>query len=86
MPGSYTFQAVKSGYTPSSAQINAVQGGTISAAITIEQQSGGTGGGGSGGVPGFPIEAMFIGVILIMLWTSLRAKGTAPRLSSLKNR
>jgi hypothetical protein len=65
LPGGYTVQASKSGYVSGSAQGNAVSGGTISIGLTLQTQIVG-GGGGGGGIPGFPYEAVLIGLALAL--------------------
>jgi hypothetical protein len=68
--GSYTIQATKSGYDSNSVQCEVTQGGTSTLSMTIQAQQTSSGG-GSGGVPGFPYEALIIGVLICVLWLSL---------------
>ena len=68
-PGSYTIQATKSGYIQNTGPITVVSGETANLGITLQTNTsgGGTTTGGSGGVPGFPIEAIVAGIILILV-------------------
>jgi parallel beta-helix repeat protein len=68
--GSYTIQATKSGYDSNSVQCEVTQGGTSTLSMTIQAQQTSSGG-GSGGVPGFPYEALIIGVLICVLCLSL---------------
>jgi len=72
-PGVYTIQAAKSGYNTNSAQCEVSHIGTLTAPIVVQaQQTGGSGGGGvGGGVPGFPLEATIIGVLIFVLGGAL---------------
>jgi parallel beta-helix repeat protein len=76
-PGFYTIQAAKSGYNSNSVQCEVTYIGTLTAPIVIQAQQ--TGSGGGGGVPGFPYEAMIIGVLTYVLWGFARRKGIAWR-------
>ncbi len=62
--GSYTLQASKSGYLAAtgSGSVSAGSAGSISITIQAQQSSGG----GGGGVPGFPLEATILGVMLVL--------------------
>jgi hypothetical protein len=72
-PGGYTLQAQKNGYTQNSGSSNVAEGGTANLGLTL-QAAGDTAGGG--GVPGFPIEAMASGVLLVLVLLQLTRKQT----------
>ena len=59
LPGLYTLQASKSGYVSGSTQWNVASGSTSSVGITLQGQSS-----GDGVIPGFPYEAVVIGILL----------------------
>jgi hypothetical protein len=58
LTGSYTVQASKSGYLSGSEPANVVLGGSSIITITLQAQS------SSNKVPGFPPEAVIIGLVL----------------------
>ena len=72
-PGGYTLQAQKNGYTQNSGSSNVAEGGTANLGLTL-QAAGDTAGGS--GVPGFPIEAMASGVLLVLVLLQLTRKQT----------
>ncbi len=68
MLGSYTVQASKSGYVTGSTQGNAVAGSVSELSITLQTQS-------SGGIPGFPYEALILGFLISGVYlTSVRRR------------
>jgi hypothetical protein len=70
-PGSYMVQASKSGYVSSSVEGNIVAGSSNSISVILQNQPS-TGG---GGIPGFPVEAMLIGVMFsALLLARVRSK------------
>jgi hypothetical protein len=73
-PGSYTLQATKSGYAQNTGPVTIVSGETANLGITLQTTTsgGGTTTGGSGGVPGFPIEAIAAGIVLILVMRKTR--------------
>jgi YVTN family beta-propeller protein len=63
--GSYTLQALKSGYVSGTGTGTVSASSSASISITLQTQpSSGTS--GSGGIPGFPIEAIMLGIILVV--------------------
>jgi YVTN family beta-propeller protein len=68
-PGSYTLQASKSGYVAGTGAGSVVAGSSASVSISLQTQASG---GGSGGVPGFPVEATVLSIILIVFILSVR--------------
>jgi len=70
VPGSFTIQAAKSGYTSATGTGSVTAGATGNISITLQTQS--TGG---GGIPGFPIEATIMGIAIVaMLWILQRKR------------
>jgi hypothetical protein len=69
-PGIYTIQASKTGYTSDTAQSDVVIDSSNSINLVLQNQPSTSG----GGIPGFPIEAMLLGVILsaLLLRTHMR--------------
>jgi protocatechuate 3,4-dioxygenase beta subunit len=57
-PGSYTIQAALNGYTTNTGAVNVVAGSVQSLSITLQTQP-------SSGIPGYPVEAILVGMILI---------------------
>lgn len=78
LPGDYTVQASKGGYVSGSAQGNMAAGGTDSIGITLQVQS--SGGSDRGGIPGFPFEAVAIGVLLytVLTWRTRTKQNQLP--------
>ncbi len=72
-PGGYTFQASKNGYAQKSGSSNVADGETANLGLTL-QAAGDTAGGG--GIPGFPVEAMASGVILVLILLHTTRKQT----------
>ena len=68
-PGSYTLKATKSGYAQNTVPITVVSNETANLGITLQTTTPGRGTtiGGNGGIPGFPIEAIPAGIILILV-------------------
>ena len=62
--GSYTLQASKSGYLAATGSGSVSAGSTGSISITIQAQQ--SSGGGGGGLPGFPLEATILGIMLVL--------------------
>ena len=60
MPGSYTIQAGKTGYNTNSGSVTVVAGSVATLSITLQTQSTSN----SGGVPGYPSEAIIIGLVV----------------------
>jgi YVTN family beta-propeller protein len=69
--GSYTLQASKSGYVAATGSGSVAAGSAGSISITLQAQQ--TSGGG-GGVPGFPLEATILGVILVLTLMLVRKR------------
>jgi hypothetical protein len=65
VPGDYTLQISKSGYTVLSSGGYVVEGETTIAEFVLEAQAAEESGETSGGIPGFQLEIIFIGVILV---------------------
>jgi hypothetical protein len=67
-PGSYTFQGSMSGYVSASGTGNVAAGSSADVSIILQAQS--SGGGGGGGIPGYPYEALVVGIVLacVLLW------------------
>jgi hypothetical protein len=61
LPGSYTVQASKGGYVSGSAQGVVASGAKTELSSTLQAQP-------SGGIPGFPIASVVIGVLLCTAW------------------
>lgn len=69
-PGSYTVQASKSGYVSGSVQGNVVAGSSNLINVILQSQPP-TGG---GGIPGFPVEAMLLGVMFSVILLAIHAR------------
>jgi hypothetical protein len=61
-PGSYTFWGSMTGYVSASGTGNVVAGGSADVSITLQAQA--SGGGGSGGIPGYVSGSVFAGVVV----------------------
>jgi YVTN family beta-propeller protein len=72
--GAYTLQASKSGYVTGAGSGSVVAGSSASVSIVLQTQSSG---GGGGGVPGFPIEANVLGIILIVAVMIIRRRSSS---------
>jgi len=65
--GSYSLQASLSGYVTGSGSAMVAAGGVVASSITLQSQpSGGTPSGSSGGVPGYTVEEVTAGIILVV--------------------
>ncbi len=66
--GAYTMQAAKNDYTTATGTGSAVAGSVTTISITLKSSSSG------GGIPGFPIQATLMGIMLaiILFWTLQR--------------
>jgi hypothetical protein len=60
VPGSYSMQASMSGYVTNSGTTSVVAGSSVSVSITLQANASG----GGGGIPGFPIEALVVGIVI----------------------
>jgi hypothetical protein len=72
-PGSYTMQASKSGYVSASTQGAVTVGSVSTVSITLQTQTTGGDGTSGGGIPGFPLEATLLGVMLSALLLAVHA-------------
>lgn len=61
MPGSYTVQASMTGYSSNSGSLTVVAGSVAPFSLTLQTQSSSS---SSGGVPGYPAEAVIVGFIV----------------------
>jgi YVTN family beta-propeller protein len=76
--GTYTLQASKSGYVTGTGTGSVAAGSSASVSITLQTQpSGGGGGGSGGGVPGFPVEASVLGIIVVVVVLSARKRSSS---------
>jgi hypothetical protein len=62
--GSYSFEASQTGYVVNSGSATVTAGSIVAASITLQAQSSGGGGTSGGGVPGYPYEAIALGLVL----------------------
>jgi hypothetical protein len=80
-PGSYTVQASMSGYVTNTGTSSVTAGGTASVSITLQTQTTGGGGTSGGGIPGYPVEALMMGIVIgaafLMLFRK-RSSSTPP--------
>ena len=60
--GSYVIQAAKNGYVTNTGTVNVVSGSTATLAIKLQTQP--AGGGGTGGIPGYPLEGVVAGILI----------------------
>jgi Carboxypeptidase regulatory-like domain len=60
MPGSYTIQASMTGYNSNSGSVTVVAGSVAPLSVTLQTQSSTS----SGGVPGYPAEAVIVGLVV----------------------
>lgn len=59
IPGAYTIQASMTGYTSNTGSVTVVAGSVPTLSITLQTQSS-----SSGGVPGYPLETIVIGLVV----------------------
>jgi hypothetical protein len=57
-------QASMSGYVTNSGTGSVVAGSSASVSITLQTQTTGGGGTSGGGIPGYPVEALVMGIII----------------------
>jgi hypothetical protein len=63
-PGSYTVQASMSGYVTNTGTSSITAGSTAIVSITLQTQTTGGGGTSGGGIPGYPVEALVMGIVI----------------------
>ena len=66
-PGSYTFWGSMTGYVSASGTGNVVANGSADVSITLQAKA--SGGGGSGGIPGYASGSVFVGVVVAVAFT-----------------
>lgn len=72
--GAYTLQASKSGYVTGTGSGSVAAGSSATVSITLQTQQSS---GGGGGVPGFPVEATALGIILLVVVLSIRKRSSS---------
>ena len=80
-PGSYTVQASMSGYVTNTGTSSVTAGGTASVSITLQTQTTGGGGTSGGGIPGYPVEALMMGIVIgaaFLMLLRKRSSSTPP--------
>ncbi len=68
-PGSYTVQATMSGYTTNTGTGSVVAGSSVSVSITLQTTPS-----SGGGIPGYPIEALIMGIVISAAFLMLLRK------------